>query len=455
MDTELATITTKNGETAKPPDQGWLPGRFALIGSLLFVALVFTTVTVWVTESWPLQIFQIGIFSLIIIYILCSFSDDRPRVGNKLSSWLVYLIPAWGVLQLVAHTSSATFETRGEVLRWGSLAGVFYLSQRALRTDSHRQRFLSALLGFATGMAVLCLMQLDTSQGRILWFIDTHFTDIFATFQNKNNYVQFVELALPIALWGAVREGWRSWWYALSGSLLYASAIAVASRAGFILCSLELVAVLIIGLVEVPRKRGRESALRSAAALFLVVPAVAGAFTFAVGWRDIQERFQEKDPYAIRREFLIAAVEMVKNRPIMGHGLGTFEQVYQAYAVKDFPFYANHAHNDWAEFAADGGIPFLLLVLIPFLTGASKVIRYPWALGLVAVMLNAVVDFPFPRPAVSGWMFAILALVYASGQSQGRDPAPSWRDSDKDGSGSGGNDRAMTGEKGWRRAGGH
>jgi hypothetical protein len=36
--------------------------------------------------------------------------------------------------------------------------------------------------------------------------------------------------------------------------------------------------------------------------------------------------------------------------------------VYQRYAIKDFPFYANHTHNDWAEFAADGGLPFLLIV---------------------------------------------------------------------------------------------
>jgi hypothetical protein len=32
-------------------------------------------------------------------------------------------------------------------------------------------------------------------------------------------------------------------------------------------------------------------------------------------------------------------------------------------------------------------------------------------------MMHACVDFPFPRPAVSGWMFALLALLYMRRES--------------------------------------
>jgi len=77
------------------------------------------------------------------------------------------------------------------------------------------------------------------------------------------------------------------------------------------------------------------------------------------------ERFQQNDPYLVRKEFMLAAVDMARAGRSLAMG-GTFPEVYQRYAIKDFPFYANHTHNDWAEFAADGGIPFLLLLLIPF-----------------------------------------------------------------------------------------
>jgi len=388
------------------------------VGVLLFLLLCFTTITVWVREAWALQWFQIGVYALVVAQVFKGSRRDKEDLADGVVPLLVYLIPLWGLVQLVFHATTSSFETRGEVLRWGALAGVFYLSQTVTRSRTGRQRFLNATLCFATGMAVLCLMQLNTSNGRILWIFPTNFSDIYATFQNKNNYVQFVEIALPIALWGAVREERRSLWYALAGGVLYASAIGVASRAGSVLCTGELITIVTIGLA---RLRGSAVRLpfRSAVATVLIVPLVAGAFTFAVGWKRTLDRFSEKDPFAIRREYFLGAVEMAKHRPLTGYGLGTFEQVYQKYSIKDFyPFYANHVHNDWAEFAADGGLPFLVLVSIPFLAAIPLAFRHPWGLGLVATMLNACVDYPFPRPAVSGWMFAILAALYMTRKSE-------------------------------------
>ncbi|HUX46082.1 MAG TPA: O-antigen ligase family protein [Terracidiphilus sp.] len=332
-------------------------------------------------------------------------------MAGGLAPWLVYLIPVWGLFQIVAHTTASTFETREEVLRWGALAGVFFLSQTVVRSSTARRNFLSAILCFATAMAVLCLTQLFTSDGRVLWIFSTGYPDVYATFPNHNNYSQFVEVALPIALWRGLREGWRSWWYALAGGVLFASVIGSASRAGTILCTTELVVMLLVGFFRLRNpKTGLRS--RSTIAMLAMVPILAAAFTLAVGWQHVWERFQTADPFNARREFLVAAERMAEHRPLTGFGLGTFPEVYQEYAIKDFPFYANHAHNDWAEFAADGGIPFLLLVLIPFSVAVPTAIRHPWGMGLIAVMLHACVDYPFPRPAVSGWMFALLGVLY-------------------------------------------
>jgi O-antigen ligase len=185
------------------------------------------------------------------------------------------------------------------------------------------------------------------------------------------------------------------------------------------MCTAELLAMLVIGLVRLRNpKTGFPS--RSTTAMFVVIPVLAAVFTLAVGWQRVWVRLEGHDPFSGRREFLIAAVDMVKDRPLTGYGLGTFPEVYQQHAVKDFPFYANHAHNDWAEFAADGGIPFLLLVLIPFAMAIPAAVRHPWGLGLIAVMLHACVDYPFPRPAVSGWMFALLGALYMARMTDGQ-----------------------------------
>jgi O-antigen ligase len=382
-----------------------------VVAACLLLMLMFSTATVFVRDAWAMQSFQIGVYLLLAVYLLAGIGHAKEHVAVGPVPWLVYLIPVWGLVQIFAHWTASTFETREAVLRWGALAGVFFLSQVVGNTRANRRHLLSAFLLFATVMSVLCLTQLFTSEGRVLWIFPTGYSDVYATFQSYNNYAQFIELALPIALWRALREGWKSWWYALAGGILYASVIGSASRAGTALCTGELLALSAIGLI---RLRDPETGLptRSTTAMLVMVPVLAAAFTLAVGWERVWERFQQNDPYLVRREFIVAALDMAKQRPLTGYGLGTFPEVYQRYAIKDFPFYANHTHNDWAEFAADGGIPFLLLVLIPCAAGIPSAIRNPWGLGLIAVMLHACVDYPFPRPAVSGWIFIVLGLLY-------------------------------------------
>ena len=391
-----------------------------VVAACLFLLLVYSTVTMFVQDAWALQSFQIGVFALLAVYLLVGIGRGNEPVARSLPPLLVYLIPLWGIVQLIAHTTASTMETRAAVLRWGALAGVFFLTQIVTRNRTARRNFLSAFLIFATAMAVLCLTQLFTSEGKVLWIFPSGYPDVYATFPSYNNYAEFVELALPIALWRALREGWRSWWYVLAGGLLYASVIGSASRAGSALCTAELLTMLVIGLV---RLRDPETGLptRATTSMLLVVPVLAAAFTLAVGWERVWQRFQQNDPYLVRKEFMLAAADMAKQRPLIGYGLGTFPEVYQRYAIKDFPFYANHTHNDWAEFAADGGFPFMLLVLIPFAVAVPAAVRNPWGLGLISIMLHACVDFPFPRPAVSGWMFVLLALLYMARMPDGPD----------------------------------
>jgi O-antigen ligase len=383
----------------------------AVVGTCLLLLLAFATATIFVRAAWPVQFFQIGVFALLAAYLLTRIRQSKEHVANGAAPWLVYFIPAWGVIQILAHTTASTLESREAVLRWGALAAVFFLAQVVARTPATREAALHAILAFATLMALLCLTQLFTSKGRVLWIFPTGYPDVYATFPSPNNYAQFIEISLPIAVWFSLRKGQQSWGYILVGGTLYASVIGAASRAGAALCTAELLAMLAIGLT-LRRRREPKSRIRSMTLVLAAIPLVAATFTFVVGWKAIWQRFQQHDPYLVRREFLLPAIEMAKQRPLLGYGLGTFPEVYPRFAIEDFPFYVNHVHNDWAEFAADGGIPFLLLVLIPFAAAAPTAIRHPWALGLVAVMLHACVDYPFPRPAVSGWLFAMLGLVY-------------------------------------------
>ena len=82
-----------------------------------------------------------------------------------------------------------------------------------------------------------------------------------------------------------------------------------------------------------------------------------------IGFDTLWRRFQVPDLFGERLEMTQASFDMVRDRPWLGFGLGAWPRVYPAYAPTDDGLFANQAHDDWAQWAAEGGIPFLLLML--------------------------------------------------------------------------------------------
>jgi O-antigen ligase len=139
------------------------------------------------------------------------------------------------------------------------------------------------------------------------------------------------------------------------------------------------------------------------------------AFVFAAvaGWAVLWNRFQDPDPLRGRREMLADTVAMIHARPWAGFGLGTFRTAHPAYASVDFGAVVNHAHNDWAEWSADGGIPFGLLLLSIAIWSIPAGLRTVWGIGLIAVFIHSLVDFPLQKPVLELWLFTLLGIVAA------------------------------------------
>jgi len=368
--------------------------------AFLWAALAFATSTIFVRDVWAVLFFQ----AAICLIWLTGIVRGRFR-ANDLSTWLVLLIPGFGVLQLLTGSTVYPEATLLSVLHWVALAGVFCIA-RGLRDSD---RFLDWFTAFAAFEAVLCLAQLHTSNGRILWFFPSGYDDyVYGTFQSYNNFAQFAELAIPVAIVRGFRtgNGTRAGWYVLAAGLLYAAVIASTSRSGAVLVTVELIAIPAwLVLKEGTREHGRRAAW-----ILGAVPALAVIWTAAAGWERLADRFGAGDLAAGRREFLLSAWDMAVDKPLAGHGLGTFIHAYPKFSRIDLPEAVNHAHNDWAEFAAEGGMLFPLLVL-GFLVWTGRRLPWtPWAWGIVAVLIHACVDFPFARAGVAGWIFVLFGL---------------------------------------------
>jgi len=264
--------------------------------------------------------------------------------------------------------------------------------------------FRRALLYFGFVVSVAAVMQYFTSPDRIFWWFEYEYQDgAMGPFLNRDHYAAFIELVLPMALFEALMDRRKMLLGTVMAGTMVASVIASASRAGSVLVVLESAGVLLLA-----SRRGVGSARKLTGTFAALVTVCCLVFAAVVGWTVLWERFQDPNPYRGRREMLMSAVSMTRAKPWTGFGLGSFETVYPGFALFDSGDVVNHAHNDWAEWASEGGLPFFGCMLAIALCSAPRLVRSYWGIGVLAVWLHVLMDFPMHRPALALWVFVLL-----------------------------------------------
>ena len=156
----------------------------------------------------------------------------------------------------------------------------------------------------------------------------------------------------------------------LLAALQVSAVIASSSRAGAILVITEFLGVLLVSWFR-GRSRFPLPMLGIAVALTVGLVAVAG-------FDSCRRTAQVSRPARGRRQINEASIDMIKAHPWIGWGLGTYVPVYPRFARYDDGTYVNHAHNDWLEWWAEGGVFFAALMLVVFVW----TLRPAWRYGL-------------------------------------------------------------------------
>jgi O-antigen ligase len=137
------------------------------------------------------------------------------------------------------------------------------------------------------------------------------------------------------------------------------------------------------------------------------------ALALVTGGGSLLRRFREPEALNVRREMLQSTLAMVRDRPLTGFGLGVWPEVYPRYAVMDPGRYVNHAHNDWAEWTAEGGVVLLVPFAALFGWACYAGSRCVWGLGVASVFLHAFIDFPLQKPALLAIAVVMMAAMSA------------------------------------------
>lgn len=316
------------------------------------------------------------------------------------------LMALYGIGQTLWLPQKIAYDGWTAVVFWFTAAAIAWLGTQVFKDSpvAHHFRFFLAI--FASAISVLDLLEQASRTNRYYWLIPSRCNNVFGPFAYWNNFAQFVELSLPVTLWFGLGRTKPVIGYVLLAAIQIGAVVASGSRAGTALVGVELVAVIVLAF-----QRHRNRSLLFGAGLAIALTIV---FIYSAGIDRLIGKIEQNDQIAVRRNINRSSLAMIRERPLTGWGLNTYVPVYRMFALYDDGTYVNRAHNDWLQFLAEGGIFFASPMCVLFLWSFRPAVRSVWGVGLIAVGLHALVDYPFARLGVCGWYFALIAMLAVS-----------------------------------------
>ncbi len=376
----------------------WLPlplAGMAVIGSLL-ILLVLTRpvlgllILVPLIPFSPLVSVHVGgisvggmeaLLALALAAWLLRMAADRQIIIPRAPLVLPWLI--WLAVVLISWTQALSLGSAfSETAKWLEMLAL-YLFVVATVGRRHLPWLLAAFLVAGAAQAVVGIVQFVLRIGPEGFLIfDGRYMRAYGTFQQPNPYAGYLGLTLPLAyglaLWGveclrARSAGTRLPWPALAAAaaflLMIVAAYASQSRGAWIGIA---AAIVVVTVVRSRRAAAWFAGLAAAAALAgalgagqLVPPSIVQRFQDVLPVMQVPniataEVTDANFPVIERLAHWQAALDMWRDHPWLGVGLGNYPAVYPAYAVGRWRDPLGHAHNYYLNVSAETGLIGLL-----------------------------------------------------------------------------------------------
>lgn len=336
---------------------------------------------------------------------------------------------------------------------------VFYIVAVQLFAD-HRllRRTLVALAVFAGLLSLLVIIQFITRQlsyglveEKIFWIRPSiHAEGSVGPYVNRNHYAGLMEMIFPlmVCLFVLYRPGSsaRTWklrlrdillhprinYYFLFGAaavLIGTSVFVSLSRGGIMSLTLSMG---VLGLWLIKRTKNKKAGLVTAV-LFVCIMILTGTN----GWDRIFERFgdvynEAGDLNTGRLHYWRDGRTIIRHFPLTGSGVGTWQYVYPRFRTFPGDRPLEHAHSDYIEFMATGGIVLIGLTAMALLSIVRTCYRtfrrrrrhmaiFLFAGSITAVfsiLLHSFVDFNLQVGANGLYFFFVLAVVVSAAHTR-------------------------------------
>ncbi|MEJ7617081.1 MAG: O-antigen ligase family protein [Pyrinomonadaceae bacterium] len=457
----LEATTTGAQTTARPRTQEALANveqslasRFIIL--TLCVAIVLSTLAYGTVHNWSLAVFQMGAALIVVLWAIDAWTTKTLRFnGNILQLALLGLI-AIGLVQLLplgggqasapglgggaplAGTLSLDpYATRFVLIK--TIALFIYFAAALAFIDSPRRLRLMVytITVFGFLLAIFGLIQYFSSPTKIYWITERAQSLPFGPFINRHHFAGYMELtlALPLGLvFSNAIDRDKSLIFAFVALLMGIGLIMTNSRGGIISLLAEIFFLVIVSSLRRKRQseseteerragRVRGAVVRVGLGLMLVFTLFIGVVLY--GGEDALSRFvgtvNASDPTTGRAHFWSMTVNIIRDYPLLGTGLGSFGMAYTRYDTRNGTYRLEHAHNDYLQLLSDAGIVGAVLgvvfVVALFRLGFARresrdKFRRGVAIGALAgcfaVLVHSFFDFTLHTPS-NALLFLLLA----------------------------------------------
>ncbi len=389
-------------------------------------------------KQFAVVIILLSLFLLIVLLQTIPLPSDLIKVISSKTFSLRNKLLFFNDQLSRTTLSFVPFLTRVEFFKWLTLSGffLFFLFWKDL-SEKTRNFLILTILFMGVAESLYGMFEFFSGHRHILHInMSERISSVTGTFPNRNYFAGYLLMVIPLAMgylfyrkslkWGEF-IGWRDRLSNFDGkTILIAFGIIImilallfsASRMGIIslLLSFTLLSLVFRG----PQKGER---LSKSSVLIL---GLAVLWAFWIGLDEVISRFLgTSEKFKFRWVFWSNTIQILKDYPLFGSGLGTFINIFPMYRSFHTRGLATHAESDWLQLASEVGFlgtgVLLVLFIYLFYKAVSKIrslsyeeperyIGIGGLVGILALMFHSLVERNIQVPA-NAFLYTLLWAI--------------------------------------------
>jgi O-antigen ligase len=339
---------------------------------------------------------------------------------------------AFGVLvtlQWITGLTAYRHVTSSLLMLYVSYGMLAFVATQTLWRSSQVRPLAWFLCCYGLVLASFSLLQGIAPNGKLYWIWPLEQGgQLYGPYVNHNHYAGLMEMLIPFPLVLALSrhtEGNRKLVVAGIAALMAGTIFLSGSRGGMLAFITE-----IIVLAMLLRKRG-DWKQPIALGVFL---AVMIGFLIWLGGNEltrrlvsIQSETRQELTGGVRLTIDRDCLRMLREKPLLGWGLGAFPVVYPQYRTFYTSFFVNQAHNDYLQLLVETGIVgfgiAIWFLVLTFRGAGAKLnnwtetvngaLTVALLLGCVGILVHSFLDFNLQIPANAAMFYVLCALAAA------------------------------------------